>query len=77
MTRIARRLGVDRRTLLLGAGAAAGVGTTAAAGAGVAELAGTVGMVLASVILTRLAVTGHRPFVVLRPRRRLELLPAG
>ena len=40
-------------------------------------LAGSVGMALASVILARLAVTGHRPFVVLRPRRRLELAPAG
>lgn len=40
-------------------------------------LAGAVGMALASVILARLAVTGHRPFVVLRPRRRLELAPAG
>jgi uncharacterized protein with PQ loop repeat len=36
-------------------------------------LAGTVGMALASVILARLAVTGHRPFVVLHRRRRLEL----
>jgi uncharacterized protein with PQ loop repeat len=36
-------------------------------------LAGTVGMALASVILGRLAVTGHRPFVVLDRRRRLEL----
>jgi uncharacterized protein with PQ loop repeat len=36
-------------------------------------LAGTVGMALASVILARLAVTGHRPFVVLDRRRRLEL----
>jgi uncharacterized protein with PQ loop repeat len=40
-------------------------------------LAGSVGMALASVILTRLAVTGHRPFVVLRPRRRLELASTG
>ena len=40
-------------------------------------LAGAVGMTLASVILARLAVTGHRPFVVLRPRRRLELASAG
>ena len=40
-------------------------------------LAGAVGMALASVILARLAVTGHRPFVVLRPRRRLELASAG
>ena len=39
-------------------------------------LAGAVGMALASVILARLAVTGHRPFVVLRPRRRLALAPA-
>jgi uncharacterized protein with PQ loop repeat len=40
-------------------------------------LAGGVGMLLASVILTRLAVTGHRPFVVLHPRRRLELASVG
>jgi uncharacterized protein with PQ loop repeat len=40
-------------------------------------LAGTIGMALASVILTRLAVTGHRPFVVLHPRRRLELASTG
>jgi uncharacterized protein with PQ loop repeat len=40
-------------------------------------LAGIVGMACATVILVRLAVTGHRPFVVLRPRRRLELAPAG
>ena len=40
-------------------------------------LAGAVGMALASVILARLAVTGHRPFVVLRPRRELELASAG
>jgi len=36
-------------------------------------LAGLTGVVMASVILARLAVTGHRPFVVLVPRRRLEL----
>jgi uncharacterized protein with PQ loop repeat len=40
-------------------------------------LAGSVGMALASVILARLAVTGHRPFVVLHPRRRLELASTG
>jgi len=40
-------------------------------------LAGLVGVVMASVILTRLAVTGHRPFVVLDPRRRLELATSG
>ena len=40
-------------------------------------LAGVVGTVMASVILTRLAITGHRPFVVLDPRRRLELAPAA
>lgn len=34
--------------------------------------AGFVGVAMASIILTRLAVTGHRPFVVLDPRRRLE-----
>lgn len=37
-------------------------------------LAGVVGLVMASVILTRLALTGHRPFVVLDPRRRVELV---
>ncbi len=36
-------------------------------------LAGVVGVAMASVILARLAVTGHRPFVVLDPRRRLDL----
>jgi uncharacterized protein with PQ loop repeat len=40
-------------------------------------LAGAVGMAFASIILARLAVTGHRPFVVLHPRRRLELAPVG
>jgi uncharacterized protein with PQ loop repeat len=40
-------------------------------------LAGVVGVAMASVILTRLALTGHRPFVVLDPRRRLELTAAG
>jgi uncharacterized protein with PQ loop repeat len=40
-------------------------------------LAGTVGMTLASVILARLAATGHRPFVVLQRRRRLELASTG
>jgi uncharacterized protein with PQ loop repeat len=40
-------------------------------------LAGFVGVVMASVILVRLAVTGHRPFVVLDPRRRLEVATAG
>jgi len=40
-------------------------------------LAGLVGVVMASVILVRLAVTGHRPFVVLDPRRRLEVAAAG
>jgi uncharacterized protein with PQ loop repeat len=38
-------------------------------------LAGVVGATMAAVILARLVVTGHRPFVVLDPRRRLE--PAG
>lgn len=32
-------------------------------------LAGAVGMAMAAVIIARLAVTGHRPFVVLHPRR--------
>ena len=36
-------------------------------------LAGIVGTAMASVILVRLAITGHRPFVVLVPRRRVEL----
>lgn len=40
-------------------------------------LAGTVGMAFAAVILTRLAVTGHRPFVVLRSRRRLAMAAPG
>lgn len=46
-------------------------------GIGVADialvLAGIAGTTLASVILARLAITGHRPFVVLDPRRRTEL----
>jgi len=40
-------------------------------------LAGVVGAAMASVILVRLAITGHRPFVVLHPRRRLELASAS
>jgi uncharacterized protein with PQ loop repeat len=40
-------------------------------------LAGVVGLVMSSVILVRLAITGHRPFVVLHPRRRLELAVSG
>lgn len=36
-------------------------------------LAGVVGVAMASVILARLAITGHRPFVVLDPRRRLDV----
>jgi uncharacterized protein with PQ loop repeat len=48
-----------------------GVGDTAL------TLAGTVGVAMASVILARLAFTGHRPFLVLDPRRRQELAPAG
>jgi uncharacterized protein with PQ loop repeat len=48
-----------------------GVGDTAL------TLAGSVGVAMASVILARLALTGHRPFVVLDPRRRRDLLPAG
>lgn len=40
-------------------------------------LAGLVGVVMASVILVRLAVTGHRPFVVLDPRRRLAVATAA
>jgi len=48
-----------------------GVGDTAL------TLAGAVGVAMASVILARLALTGHRPFVVLDPRRRQELAPAG
>jgi len=40
-------------------------------------LAGLVGVMMASVILSRLAITGHRPFLALDPRRRLQLAPAG
>ena len=36
-------------------------------------LAGTVGLAMASVILARLAVTGHEPFLAVDPRRRLAL----
>jgi len=48
-----------------------GVGDTAL------TLAGFVGVVMATVILVRLAVTGHRPFVVLDPRRRIEVAAVG
>jgi uncharacterized protein with PQ loop repeat len=34
-------------------------------------LAGIVGVTMASIILARLAVTGHEPFLVVDPRRRL------
>ena len=40
-------------------------------------LAGVVGVAMSSVIIARLAVTGHQPFVVLDPRRRLELASTG
>lgn len=44
-------------------------------GMGVADaaliLAGAVGVAMSSAILGRLAVTGHRPFVVIDPRRRV------
>ncbi len=40
-------------------------------------LAGTVGVAMAGVILARLAVTGHRPFMVLDPRRRPDLAVAN
>lgn len=40
-------------------------------------LAGFVGVAMASVILVRLAITGHRPFVVLDPRRRLDVATVG
>lgn len=40
-------------------------------------LAGVVGMAMASVILTRLALTGHRPFLVLERRGRIELTSVG
>jgi uncharacterized protein with PQ loop repeat len=36
-------------------------------------LAGTVGLAMASVILARLVVTGHEPFLAVDPRRRLAL----
>jgi uncharacterized protein with PQ loop repeat len=36
-------------------------------------LAGTVGLAMAAVILTRLAVTGHEPFLAVDPRRRLAV----
>jgi uncharacterized protein with PQ loop repeat len=39
------------------------------------SFAGIVGASMAAIILARLALTGHRPFVVLALRRRLE--PAG
>lgn len=49
-------------------------------GAGVGDpalmLAGAVGTVMASVILGRLAVTGHRPFGALDPRRRTAAVAA-
>ncbi len=40
-------------------------------------LGGAVGVVMAGAILGRLAVTGHRPFMVLDPRRRIEIVPAS
>lgn len=40
-------------------------------------LGGAVGLVMAGVILGRLAMTGHRPFEVLDPRRRLEVATAS
>lgn len=40
-------------------------------------LAGLVGVLMASVILARLAATGHRPFVVLDPRRALDAAAAS
>jgi uncharacterized protein with PQ loop repeat len=40
-------------------------------------LGGAVGVVMAGAILARLAVTGHRPFMVLDPRRRIEIVPAS
>ncbi len=49
-------------------------------GAGVGDpalvLAGAVGAVMASIILGRLEVTGHRPFVALDPRRRTAAVAA-
>jgi uncharacterized protein with PQ loop repeat len=36
-------------------------------------LAGIVGVVMASIILARLAITGHEPFVAVDPRRRLAV----
>ncbi len=36
-------------------------------------LAGIVGVVMASIILARLAITGHEPFVGVDPRRRLAV----
>lgn len=40
-------------------------------------LGGAVGVVMAGAILGRLAVTGHRPLMVLDPRRRIEIVPAS
>jgi uncharacterized protein with PQ loop repeat len=49
-------------------------------GAGVGDpallLAGGVGVVMASIILGRLAATGHRPFVAIDPRRRAAAVVA-
>ena len=46
-------------------------------GLGVADtaltLAGIVGVAMSSIILVRLAVTGHEPFVTVDPRRRPAL----
>lgn len=36
-------------------------------------LAGIVGVAMASVILARLAITGHDPFLIIDPRRRLAI----
>jgi uncharacterized protein with PQ loop repeat len=40
-------------------------------------LGGGVGVLMAGAILTRLAVTGHRPLAVLDPRRRVEIAAAS
>lgn len=50
-------------------------------GTAVADLAvvlgGAVGVVMAGAILIRLALTGHRPFMALDRRRRVEIVPAS
>lgn len=48
-----------------------------AAGDAALTLAGLVGATMAAIIIVRLGLTGHRPFLALDPRRRLDVATAG